>query len=961
MKRKQKVEIISWSVVLVVAISLTIYAFNRPKAKLDFAYAKSLYEGENITSPDGVEAPLTLTSGTTVYDDLHESNVVSLDYKTSATFSVTVPESGFYHLNLELYVRGNGLNENKYSFNVNDSSSTYQVNVDTAWVNASEPFQVDLNGNDVMPMQEKKEIYEWQYARDFLNRDARPLAIPFEEGLNTLTITMDSGNMYIGDGKVVSIPKIISYDEYLSKHPGANVNMAAQYLEAEYPYHKNDNAISYVVSKDVNVSPYKTRELKLNTAVLSRMDKREALTYELNAPSDGYYALGFNYRNAISNKTTFFRFSIDGNIPFGELYHYPLYANNSFTMHRLGDSFGKDPFKFYLTAGKHYLTVETDGTVFDSICSGLKDISDAISSIYLQLRTLSVQEGDMNREWVPDEDYPGLVELLSAYRDELYDYYVKSREVNGSSFTNQGTSSIHSAYQTLNGLLKKPQYLPNNNATLAEGSGSISQNIAAAALYFNNSEVSFDKFVFASVTDTSVYKKKSGWYAFIEGVKRFFISFGSTATYNDKEALEVWVNRPTMYVDLMQDLADSTFTEETGIKVNFRRLSDEGKIILSSAAGNSPDAVFGLSNWLPYELGIRGLSYDLRKFDDYNTVIKSFAPGALIPLVADDIGLGLPETQDFYVTFYRTDIFSDLGLAIPNTWEEIINFLPSLQRKGMNYYIPLSSAIAAKSIMTTAPFIEQMGGRLFRTNEDGTIETALDEVEGINAVKLMTDLYLLYGIPLQVNNFFDSFRNGSLPIGISTIETYLKLQYAAPELHGKWDIALAPGMKNAEDEVLRYYAGSATSCILMNQGRVDKSWELLKWWLSDKIQTEFSNNLRKMYGAEYIYNSANLQAFKNSTLPEAHKEIVLKQWEYLKEYPRVPGWYMLERELSNTWNNVVLRGANVRTALDAAVVTINREIKRKLIEFGYLSQNGVVLKPYKVANIDEIKEWQRQG
>ena len=81
----------------------------------------------------------------------------------------------------------------------------------------------------------------------------------------------------------------------------------------------------------------------------------------------------------------------------------------------------------------------------------------------------------------------------------------------------------------------------------------------------------------------------------------------------------------------------------------------------------------------------------------------------------------------------------------------------------------------------------------------------------------------------------------------------------------------------------------------------------------------------------------------------------------LKEYPRVPGWYMLERELSNTWNNVVLRGANVRTALDAAVVTINREIKRKLIEFGYLSQNGVVLKPYKVANIDEIKEWQRQG
>jgi ABC-type glycerol-3-phosphate transport system substrate-binding protein len=44
-------------------------------------------------------------------------------------------------------------------------------------------------------------------------------------------------------------------------------------------------------------------------------------------------------------------------------------------------------------------------------------------------------------------------------------------------------------------------------------------------------------------------------------------------------------------------MVDSTFTKSTGIKVNFERLSDEGKLILSAAAGTTPDAVVG-----PFEL-----------------------------------------------------------------------------------------------------------------------------------------------------------------------------------------------------------------------------------------------------------------------------------------------------------------------------------------------------------------------
>jgi hypothetical protein len=50
----------------------------------------------------------------------------------------------------------------------------------------------------------------------------------------------------------------------------------------------------------------------------------------------------------------------------------------------------------------------------------------------------------------------------------------------------------------------------------------------------------------------------------------------------------------------------------------------------------------------------------------------------------------------------------------------------------------------------------------------------------------MTDLYLVYGLSQNVPNFFNAFRSGSVPIGVSNFATYLQLQQGAPELNGRW-------------------------------------------------------------------------------------------------------------------------------------------------------------------------------
>jgi hypothetical protein len=65
---------------------------------------------------------------------------------------------------------------------------------------------------------------------------------------------------------------------------------------------------------------------------------------------------------------------------------------------------------------------------------------------------------------------------------------------------------------------------------------------------------------------------------------------------------------------------------------------------------------------------------------------------------------------------------------------------------------------------------------------------------------------------------------------------------------------------------------------------------------------------------------------------------------------------MQEREISNAWNRIVFNGVNPRIAIDDSIVIINREIARKMEEFGYI-QNGVKVKEFNVPTIDMVRRW----
>src|SRR5690606_11009726 len=132
-------------------------------------------------------------------------------------------------------------------------------------------------------------------------------------------------------------------------------------------------------------------------------------------------------------------------------------------------------------------------------------------------------------------------------------------------------------------------------------------------------------------------------------------------------------------------------------------------------------------------------------FDDFDSFINLYSPGSLLGYIINDSVYAIPETQDFWVTFYRHDILDSLGLPVPQTWTEVIEILPELQRYGMNYNTPLSSGSGQRNYLLTAPYLFNYGAELY---SEGGFATGLQSDQAVAAIRFMADSFTIYGMPL---------------------------------------------------------------------------------------------------------------------------------------------------------------------------------------------------------------------
>ena len=884
---------------------------------------------------------------------------VILNAMESVTFTIDTDEQSRAQLQALIRVTERTLINPILRVSINDTipyRESATVDVAIQWKDETKNFTLDSYGDESLPNQISDNSYRWI---DFYNNtysSSRPLNYLFDQGQNTVTITNVSSDP-IG---IMALKAVTPW--VLPGYSKPNINESTlkgieERINAIAYSSKNSSFVRMSSHPSVSVSPFDPVDKKLNViAGLSWNKSGQAIDFPITVPQSGYYQLAFHYNNEKPDFSVFRSISINGEIPFKEVEYYAFAPTKTgqWAVETLSDANG-DPFWFYFEQGENLLTLRAENAPIQESLDAMQLLIDHINQFALDIRKITGKEVDRNRTWKLTNFLPETESVLEAYEVLLESVLAQTSVYAPNGYASSTLSYLQKALFKVRKMREEPDELPLYLDDLYSQTGSVTEMVGISLTELSSQAMSLNEIAIydqetTMVGEAGLLDKLSA------GVQAFVASFTSKkyVAKKDPEMLNVWVNRSITYVDTMQKLVDADFTVKTGIKVKISVMPDANRLILANAANQSPDVALGLMSYMPFDFAIRGAALPLSDFEDYWEVAGTMTPGAFVPYLYEGKSYALPETLDFHTLIYRTDIFNGLNLDVPDTWQDVLDLLPELQRYGMNFYYLTAGGGSLKWFYQTSPFIYQYGGSLY---DSSGYRSGIDSVEAVAGIRFLTELFTTYSIPEQVPSFYNSFRYGTLPVGIADFGTYLQIKNAAPELAGQWALAPYPGTVNEQGEVVRWDIVNGTSgMIFANTDKPQQSWDFMKWWMSTETQTAFSYNLQSTYGPEYVWLSANLEAVANSPIEYEDKLVILEQSKWLNDVPRTPGQYMLERGMSDIWNTTVFDGTPVRIAIDRQKQTIDREIRRKMVEFGFLDRNGNVLRPYVVYDVDWIRE-----
>ena len=400
------------------------------------------------------------------------------------------------------------------------------------------------------------------------------------------------------------------------------------------------------------------------------------------------------------------------------------------------------------------------------------------------------------------------------------------------------------------------------------------------------------------------------------------------------DTISVWIARGTEWAEVIKELADESFTPETGIAINVNVLpasqlnaGNVNALMLSITSGKAPDVALGVDITSPVEFAIRDQVYDLSQFEGFDEVKSRFVGATLTPYEYMGGTYAIPETMNFNVLYYRKDLLSKYDIQLPNTRADLYDYvLPALYQNGLEFYFGRDFT----------QFLFQNGGSYY--TEDG-LKSALDTAEAYLAFKEYTELFTNYGVP-ETANFYQYMRSGIMPLGVGDFNMYMQLSVAAPEISGKWGITALPGVRQPDGTINRS-AGAITDkgdVIMKQSKKPEQSWEFLQWWSSTETQEQFAKEVEALMGAEARWNTANKEAFLSLAWNDEDVATLEEMWQWAQETPTVLGSYMTTRHMTNAWTTVVISGGDVREALEQAVKDINREMRSKQEEYGVISK-----------------------
>lgn len=887
----------------------------------------------------------------------------SFDFSKGDIIEFKAPDGITGEYSLGVVSRSNDASAADTLFNVSVNGENVVALLQITWMVSENEYRLDRYGNELPCGQITSPNNVFIPLKNQHDPNCSPIKITLSGKSDKIRIE-NTVQTVIVDGIWLYQPKELkSYTEYLAEYKADDDSSEESIVIQGEDYSlKSDPYIRGVNVNKPYVTPYNTYRRMIN--VLDGDSWSEAgqkVSWEFDVKKDGWYTVGFRFcQNSAANKASYRDIEIDGAIPFKEMSNvrFEQTSSNKYKNLLLSDREG-EPYRIYLSEGRHTIAMTATAAPVIDVYNELLILLDEMNALSLDITKLTAGVSDDNRTWDLDAYLPNAVSDIKDYTQRLSGIYEKLCIIEGTDATY--ADSLLYAIQQLENLLAEPRTIPNRTELLSSGDDSAVKHISTVISNLTRLSLSIDEIYITGASGEIPEKNISAASLLADSIKKFVYSMtpeAESGSYNanaeGSDALNVWMSRSSVYVQTLQQMIDSS-KEFSELPVNISIMPSEQKLILAAASGTNPDVVLGVAYTTPFKFALRGAARDLTSYPDFLSFYNdNYSIQSLVPCCYDDKVYGAVETQDFNVLFYRKDILAALNINVPDTWDDVKKIMPALLRYNKNFSIPVANTAGFKPFSSTSPFIYQKGGSFYAAD---AASVAFLERETVQGFTELTDLFKIYSLSEYVASFYNSFRSGDCPLGIGGISVYVQLTEAAPELSGLWDIAPAPGTLQSDGSVLRYYNADVTACMILNNTEYpQESWSFLKWWLSADTQKEFADTMESSYGTQYRWNTANKAAFEDSSYPDEHKDVIKLMWESQKETMQHPASYIVEREISNAFNNVTVNDISVIEALEKSTFVSNREIIRKLQEFGFCDQQGNPIKEYPADTVEKLKE-----
>ncbi len=857
-------------------------------------------------------------------------------------WKVTVPESGMYRVYMEYYpVQSRGVSMER-GFYINGElpfSGTDALTFTRRWADR-DPIITDNQGNDRPPVQ--VEVPDWcsAYFSDYMGYETKPYEYYFEKGTNTIALEGVNEPIAIRKISLQAVKEEDTYADYLASSP--KVSGGEDYIQvvqgeasiarsAPSLYARSDRS-------SPNTVPYSVTSTKINYGGgnLWRI-AGQWIDWEFEVPEDGYYNITVKARQSynrgmVSNRIVY----IDGEVPFAEMSSVSFPYDTQWSNVTLTDAEGT-PYNFYLTAGKHTLRMEVTLGEMGTILSELQDSVTRLNEMYRTILVLTGATPDKYRDYKIHQVYPEVIEAMDLEYKRLYkqidDYVAYTGEKSG-------------AIATVQTLAKQIEKFVKRTDKITKQFVGFKTNISALGTSINTlseSPLDIDYITITGVNQKPDKVKNSFWAKLVHEVRSFVASF--TVDYNslgdvyeDKEALTVWITTGRDQSTVLKSMIDDTFTPDTGIPVNVK-LVQAAMVMSATIAGTGPDIVISMAQSEPVNYALRNAVEDLTQFEGWEELFAQYSESSYSPYWFNGGLYALPQTQIYNVMFYRNDIMKSIGVDAPQTWDELIDMLPTLQQNNLQVAVPTTErkfgTTASPDLSSFYALLYQNGGSMY--NEKQT-QTLIAGEAGIKAFETYTRFYTHYGLP-TVYDFVNRFRSGEMPIGIQDYDTYNTLAVTAPEIRGLWEFALIPGTIQEDGTIDRSCSSWGVCSMLLRQDDAteefkQKCWEFMKWWGDSATQTRFGRELEAVLGSSARYQTANKISFEELAWSAKEMDVLKEQWSYTVQIPEVAGGYYVGRHVTNASRKVINTHADPRETLLDYANTINDEIEKKRLEFG---------------------------